>query len=165
MSARCASFTFLETPQASAGAGRPARWTAALRVGRTGNYAFRVGPGAATLEIGILAHDLPRWHNNVTHSLFAGADLRFVNVEGPLSEQRLSGSQGRGQEGATAKLPRPSLVPDSEETHAEKVRSGTALRCQLHGPAQQPHGLDRVGLGVPGVHPGKVGERVPAGCL
>ena len=32
----------------------------------------------ADAVIGILAHDLPRWHNNVTHSLFAGAGVALA---------------------------------------------------------------------------------------
>ncbi len=38
-----------ETPATSAT--RPSRWAAALRVSRTGNYAFRLGSGPASLEI------------------------------------------------------------------------------------------------------------------
>jgi 4-amino-4-deoxy-L-arabinose transferase-like glycosyltransferase len=93
-----------ETSQASGGH-HPARWTAALRVGRTGNYAFRLGPGPATLEVdgsrvvrlaagqteGLATATLLRGDHAVTFEAGRGAHLEWAALASTLESTPPSG--------------------------------------------------------------------------
>lgn len=163
-----------ETPRAGSGHGRPARWTAALRVGRTGNYAFRLGPGPATLEVdgvrvvslaagqteGLAAATLLRGDHAVTFEAGGRAQLDWAALASTLE----STPPSRWSPPATALL-RPLATPPggllgvvTSPGHSEQRRlDGTIASAALTEQFATSRPLDVVWSGTltirtPGVH-------------